>query len=307
MSATQTSAWSPAIALNIREIGSGGEEGSVTGEVAREIQRALIKLCAAQGELFSVLSLPKTITEHEATNHVLSLSATSFDEASANSVYFDPEGRVGSYAAIYHPWIETRSASGSVLPLPADGAILGMIAARTRDRGAWIAPANRVLRSVVALHTTLPEARQALLVEAGINLVLHRPEGYILLSEDTLSNNADLRPIHVRRLLILLRRIMLRLGEEFTFETNNHALRALIRQRCNSMLERMFRAGAFAGRSAAEAFQVSVDDADNPPASIDAGRLIVRIRVRPAQALRFITIRFTLGGGASGVTEENAA
>lgn len=306
-SGTRTSAWSPAIALNIREVDSGDQQSSAAGEVAREIQRALIKLCAAQGELFAVLSLPKKITEQEATNHVLSLSATPLDGASANSVYLDPEGRVGSYAAIYHPWLETRNASGSVRPLPPDGAILGMIASRTRDRGAWIAPANRVLRSVVALHTILPEARQALLVGAGINLVLHRPQGFTLLSEDTLSNIADLWPIHVRRLLILLRRIMLRLGEEFTFETNNLALRALIRQRCNSMLERMFRAGAFAGRSAADAFQVSVDDADNTPASIDAGRLIIRIRVRPAQALCFITIRFALGGGAFGVTEENAA
>ena len=307
MAAAQTSTWSSAIALNIVETDTSSPQSSAVGEVAREIQRALIKLCAAQGELFAVLSLPKKITEQEATNHVLSLSAVSFSETSANSVYIDPEGRVGSYAAIYHPWIETRNASGSVLPLPPDGAILGMIASRTRDRGAWIAPANRVLRNVLALHTTLSDVRQALLVEAGINLVLQRPEGFTLLSEDTLSNVADLRPIHVRRLLILLRRIMLHLGEEFTFETNNLALRALIRQRCYNMLERMFRAGAFAGRSAAESFQVSVEDADNPQASIDAGRLIIRIRIRPAQALRFITIRFALGGGATGVSEENAA
>jgi hypothetical protein len=307
MAAGQVSEWSSAIALNIHEIDAAGQLGSTAGTVAREIQHALINLCVAQGELFSVLSLPKSITEQEAVNHVLSLPATTFADTSASSVYFDSEGRIGSYAAIYHPWIEACNASGSVIPLPPDGAILGMIAARTSDRGAWIAPANRVLRSVVALHTAVPDARQALLAGAGINLVLHRPEGYTLLSEDTLSSVADLRPIHVRRLLILLRRIMLRLGEEFTFEVNSLALRALIRQRCNSMLEHMFRAGAFAGRSAAESFQVSVEDTDNPPASIDAGRLIIRIRVRPAQALRFITILLTLGGGASGVTEENAA
>jgi phage tail sheath protein FI len=229
------------------------------------------------------------------------------DGASAKNAHFDPEGRAGSYAAIYHPWIETRCTSGSVRPLPPDGAILGMIAARTRSRGAWIAPANQTLRSVVALHAELPATRQAVLFDAGINVVLHRPEGYTLMSEDTLSGIPDQRPIHVRRLLMLLRRMMLRLGEEFTFETNGDALRALIRQRCNNMLERLFRAGAFAGRSAAESFQVSVDDADNTLASVDAGRLIVRIRVRPAQALRFITLRFSLGGGATGVSEETAA
>jgi phage tail sheath protein FI len=307
MSATQTSAWSGAIAVKILETEPGAGPSSAAGAAIREIQKALIRLCAAQGELFSVLSLPRTMNEQDAANHVLTLSAAPADDASANNARFDPEGRTGSYAAIYHPWIEARCTSGSVRPLPPDGAILGMIAARTRSRGAWIAPANQTLRSVVALHTELPATRQAVLFDAGINVVLHRPEGYTLMSEDTLSGIPDQRPMHVRRLLILLRRMMLRVGEEFTFETNGDALRALIRQRCNNMLERLFRAGAFAGRSAAESFQVSVDDADNTLASVDAGRLIVRIRVRPAQALRFITLRFSLGGGATGVSEENAA
>jgi len=307
MSATQTSAWSGAIAVKILESEPSTGPSRAAGPAIREIQQALVRLCAAQGELFSVLSLPRTMNEQDAANHVRTLSVVPVDGASAKNAHFDPEGRAGSYAAIYHPWIETRCTSGSVRPLPPDGAILGMIAARTRSRGAWIAPANQTLRSVVALHAELPATRQAVLFDAGINVVLHRPEGYTLMSEDTLSGIPDQRPIHVRRLLMLLRRMMLRLGEEFTFETNGDALRALIRQRCNNMLERLFRAGAFAGRSAAESFQVSVDDADNTLASVDAGRLIVRIRVRPAQALRFITLRFSLGGGATGVSEETAA
>jgi len=306
ISAAQTSLWSSVIALNIVEADTGGQTNSMDRKISLEIQRELIKLCAAQGELFAVLSLPKKMTEREVLNHVQSLTVTSSSVTSANSVYFDPEGRIGSYAAIYHPWVETRSSSGSVNPLPPDGAILGMLAARTRERGVWIAPANRVLNGVVALHNILSEAQQTQLADAGINLMLHRPEGFTLLSEETLSNNVDLRPVHVRRLLIMMRRIMMRLGEEFTFETNNLELRALIRQRCYNMLERMYRSGAFAGRNAAESFQVSIEDNDNPQASIDAGRLVIRIRISPAQALRFITIRFTLGG-ANGVVEESTA
>lgn len=302
MSGNNTSAWSLPIALRIRETEAAGEPGSTPGEIAREIHRALIRLCAAQGELFSVLALPRDTTEQDAVNHVRALSVAEGKLAGLNC---DSEGRVGSYAAIYHPWLETRSATGIVRPLPPDGAVLGMFAARARDRGAWVAPANRALLGVVALHSVIPDSRQAVLLDAGINLVLHRPEGYTLLSEETLSSVPDLRAIHVRRLLILLRRMMLRMGEEFTFETHNQILRDLVRQRCVNLLERMFRSGAFAGRSTEEAFQVSVDYADNTVASIDAGRLIVKVRIRPAQALRFITIRFALGG-AAGVTEENA-
>lgn len=304
VSDSASSLWSDAIALRILEAAPGTTPSGAPGEAVREVHRALINLCAAQGELFPVLSLPGDITEKDAANYVQALSVS---DGKQTGWGFDPEGRVGSYAAIYHPWLETRGATGIVLPLPPDGAVLGMFAARTRDRGAWVAPANRALLGVVAMHTVLPESRQASFWDAGINLVLSRPEGYTLLSEDTLSSVPELQPIHVRRLLILLRRMMLRMGEEFTFEPNDGALRDLVRQRCTSVLERMFRAGAFAGRSAAEAFQVSVDDADNTLASIDAGRLIVRVRIRPAQALRFITVRFTLGGGATGVIEEGAA
>ena len=40
----------------------------------------------------------------------------------------------------------------------------------------------------------------------------------MVLSADTLSDDPDLRPINVRRLLILLRRLALRLGATYVFE-----------------------------------------------------------------------------------------
>ena len=296
--------WSDAIAVQLSEVVVDAPAVDTSGAVGRELHRAAIRLCAAHGELFVVLSLGADSSEQTAADHVRALAA---NDALLGATFFDPDGRVGSYAALYHPWIETRGMDGEIRAIPPDGALLGMYAARAYERGAWLAPANRALRGVLALHTALSETRQSKLMDAGINLVLQRPEGYTLLSEDTLSSVTELKPIHVRRLLILLRRMIARVGEELTFEPNDLTLRDLVKQRCINLLQRLFRAGAFDGRSMEEAFQVSVDDVNNSADSIDAGRLIVSVRIRPAQTLRFITIRFALGGAGTGISEEGVA
>ena len=59
-----------------------------------------------------------------------------------------------------------------------------------------------------------------------------------------------------------------------------------------SLLGELMQRGAFAGRSAREAYQVAVMDSDlNSPGSLDAGRLFIELKVAPAQALRFLTVR----------------
>ena len=60
-----------------------------------------------------------------------------------------------SYAALYHPWLRRldAAADGQQLPaLPPDGPATGVIARRTLERGAWIAPANQTLVGVAALR-----------------------------------------------------------------------------------------------------------------------------------------------------------
>src|SRR6185295_7859956 len=49
--------------------------------------------------------------------------------------------------------------------------------------------------------------------------------GFVLLSADTLAPGEDLRPLNVRRLLILLRRAALQLGATYVFEPNGDAFR----------------------------------------------------------------------------------
>ena len=101
----------------------------------------------------------------------------------------------------------------------------------------------------------------------------------------------DFRPINVRRLLALLRRAALLHGTLYVFEPNDDALRRRIQRGFEELLGLMFRLGAFAGATASEAFRVDVGDPPNSRPSIDAGRLIVELKIAPSLPLRFVTVR----------------
>ena len=111
------------------------------------------------------------------------------------------------------------------------------MAQRAVTRGAWSAPANELLRGVVALAPPLAAGRRLELQDAQVNIFRHEPRGFLSLGADTLSRDIDLRPINVRRLLILLRRLALRLGETYVFEPNDDSFRRLVQRGFEAALD----------------------------------------------------------------------
>jgi phage tail sheath protein FI len=215
------------------------------------------------------------------------------------------EERATSYGAIYHPWLITRR-DNLLEPwqlVPPDGAACGVMAQRAIARGAWSAPANELLRGVFSLEPSLAAGRRSELQDAQVNIFRHEPRGFLSLSADTLSRDIDFRPINVRRLLILLRRLALRLGETYVFEPNDDSFRRLVQRGFEAALDQMFVRGAFAGRTAATSYQVITDDSINTPSSVDQGRFIVELRVAPSLPLTFITVRLIQTNDHSSVTE----
>ncbi|HYE14892.1 MAG TPA: phage tail sheath C-terminal domain-containing protein, partial [Pyrinomonadaceae bacterium] len=187
--------------------------------------------------------------------------------------------------------------------VPPDGAACGVLAERALTRGAWVAPANELLRGVVALSPGIAPERRLDLQEARVNLARQEPRGFVVLCADTLSADEDLRPINVRRLLILLRRLALRLGSRYVFEPNDGTFRRGVQRGFEAMLGHMHARGAFAGRTAATSFQVVTDETLNTPQSVEQGRFIVELKVAPSLPLRFLTVRLVQTGDRSQVTE----
>lgn len=251
-----------------------------------ELHRQMLRCAAGRGDLLAVLALPE---------HYDTAAAASHADALRRHVA-DP--RTLSHGALYHPWLVIRRVD-EVLRFPPDGAACGQLAAEALARGAWIAVANRPLRDVVAL--TPPGLQPALaqrqqLLDAQVNLVRSAPHGFVFSSADTLTPEAEWRPVNVRRLMALLRRLALRRGTAYVFEPNGPTLRRTVERGFSAVLGDLYRRGALAGARPADAYRVEAGDEVNTPQRNDAGQFWVQLKVAPALPLEFLTVRLAREG-----------
>ena len=269
------------------------------------IHRALLRMSASRGDLFALLSLPEHYRETQALDHVTTLKLTSTPPTEGVAALGFGEQAAFSYGAVYHPWLVGREENqfSELRRTPPCGALSGILAKRANARGAWVAPANEVLNDVVTLYPPIPAEHRLNIQQAQLNLIRQEPNGFLSLSADTLSDDEDFRPINVRRLLILLRRMALRLGATYVFEPHSDAFRRLVHRGFNAMLDQMFMRGAFGGSTPATSYQVVTDTTLNTPQSVDQGRFIVELRVAPSLPMTFLTVRLVQSGDRGLVTE----
>jgi hypothetical protein len=292
-----------------RQIGSDATALFGTGydpTVLLDVHRSLLRLGGARGDLFSVLTLPEHFNVDQALGYVRLLQSANAESLPYETLTFplsSGEATAFTYGALYHPWLVTGEAFGELIYSPPDGAAAGILARRSLQRGAWIAPANEICRGAIALEPALDEGRRLDLLLAQINQFTDEPEGFMTLNADTLSQSPELRPINVRRLLILLRRAALRLGNTYVFEPNGPALRRLVQHAFESLLDQLFVRGAFAGATRATSYEVVTDDSVNTPRTADLGQFRVDLRVAPSLPMSFVTVRL-IQTGDGGVTME---
>ena len=303
------------------------ESADLPPELERQwltVQRAALRLAAATGELFVALAMPRHFRTAHTLRYAMRLRSVRgpMQATVADADAFDfGEARALTYGALYHPWLQAdlgmrqedgatgvTLSSGRRVPrvVPPDGAALGVLAGRASRRGAWIAPANEPLKDVVALTPVVACGDWQALQDAQINLFRADPRGLMTLSADTLALDADvgLRPINVRRLLILLRRLALRRGTTYVFEPHGPTLRRAVQRSFRELLTELFRRGAFAGPRAEQSFRVVTDDTVNTARDADAGRFFVELRVAPSLPMRFMAVRLAQSGDRLTVVEE---
>lgn len=261
--------------------------------VLARIQIATLRMAAANGDFFALLSLPRSFRASAAAAHA-TLLATPAPGAGSPGQLGSDETRLLSFGALYHPWLVSRGASGLV-SAPPDGAVAGAVAARAQARGAWIAPANDPLADVVGLDPALPEGDLLGLDRARVNMVRRLPTGFALRDADTLCPERDWRPIHVRRLMMLLRRTLFRRGMAHVFEPNSAVLRRAVERSLTTTLDDLQQRGAFSNGGYRLAVQAS--------AGSSGDRLVVEIGVSPAQPIRFLTLRLVQQGGRLSLVE----
>jgi Phage tail sheath C-terminal domain len=258
------------------------------------VQRALLRTCAAMGDQFAPLSLPRHYGPQRAAAHSAALRAA----------FPFNEHRALSFGALYHPWLVSplgATLNPALIETPPEGALLGTYARRARIRGPWIAPANVAIEDIVALSPAITFADRTAFARAGVNLIRSIPDGFVATDALTLSDEYEWDKINVRRLMSLLRRVCVRRGNAFVFEPNGDVVRRAIERTFGHMLDDLVRRGAFAGKGNADSHRLSVNPSDSDRMN---GRLIIEIAVAPSQPLRFLTLVLAQAGERLTFAEE---
>jgi phage tail sheath protein FI len=160
------------------------------------------------------------------------------------------------------------------------------------------------MNNVLGLQPVLTSDAQSMFDLNRINLIAQQPEGFLMLGQDTLVTvEADLIPLNVRRLLIVIRRLALREGVRYVFQNISPTFQRQVTRQFEQWMQQMLLQGAFAGLSAADSYRVIADGSVNTQDSMNQGRFIVELQVAPSVPMEFLTVQLVQNGGQLTLSE----
>jgi len=286
-----TGEWSTVAELDVRAAGWRALQGTPDEpaiDAATPVNAALLTLCAASREHFALLAMPQHWDRAAIDRHIHALrdEAAAVDTAEASSA--------ASFAALHHPWLQQRDDDDRLRTHPPTGALMGLLARRSRTHGAWGAPGADPLPTAVALAA---EVQGAELLEAlGANPLVLRTDGIAAVRSQTLSLDADWTALGVRRLFMLLRRLCRREGQRFVFEPNDLTLRRGLERSFDALLQRLMQRGAFRGADAKSSYLLKTAAGADAMREIERGECSLLIQVAPSRPLRFLTLHLRRSG-----------
>jgi phage tail sheath protein FI len=262
------------------------QAGSISMDGVKTVQLALIAHCENMKDRFAILDSPPGLTPQQ-------IKDWRMKEAGYDT----------KYGALYYPWIRVGNPAGngeSVL-VPPSGYLAGIYARSDTERGVHKAPANEVVRGVLAVETQVTKSEQDILNPIGVNCIRAFPgRGIRVWGARTLSSDPSWRYINVRRLFNFVEESIQQGTQWVVFEPNDEDLWARIRRDVGAFLTMVWRSGALFGLTPAESFFVKCDAENNPPASRDLGQVIIEIGIAPVKPAEFVIFRLSqwTGGGA---------
>jgi phage tail sheath protein FI len=203
-----------------------------------------------------------------------------------------------AFAAFYYPWIKVSNPvptnGDDEILVPPCGHMAGLWARVDETRGVWKAPANEIVRGALDVELPITKAEQGLLNPIGINCI--RPfgtRGIRVWGARTLSSDSDWRYINVRRLFNMIETAIMEGTQFAVFEPNDQKLWEGVKRTVGAFLRGLWRDGALFGATPDQAFFVKCDAENNPPESIDEGKLIVEVGIAPVKPAEFVIFRIS--------------
>lgn len=211
-----------------------------------------------------------------------------------------------TYTALYYPWVKVANphydaddnpgAATNIL-VPPSAYAAGMWAKIDGKRGVWKAPAGieAKLLGAAGLEFVVEDAEQDYLNPVAVNCLRTLPSyGRVVWGARTLATKADpeWRYVPVRRTAMLIEESIFNGIQWAVFEPNNHNLWSALRNNIGSFMNGLFRAGAFQGEKANDAYFVRCGLGDTmTQGDIDRGQVIVIVGFAPLKPAEFVIVR----------------
>lgn len=211
-----------------------------------------------------------------------------------------------TYSVLYYPWVkvanplynsESDPVSKRTVTVAPSGFAAGMWAKIDGKRGVWKAPAGLEsgLLGVSALEQIVEDDEQNSLNPLGVNCLRRMPgAGPVIWGARTLATKADpeWRYVPVRRTAMMIEQSIYDGIQWAVFEPNKHTLWSALRTNIGGFMNGLFRAGAFQGEKASDAYFVRCGLGDTmTQADIDAGQVIVIVGFAPVKPAEFVIVR----------------
>jgi phage tail sheath protein FI len=211
-----------------------------------------------------------------------------------------------TYAATYYPWVLVSNSAYDVdlnpgaaqkLLVAPSGYAAGMWAKTDGRRGVWKAPAGveSALLGVSELQYKVENPEQDYLNPLGINALRKLPGyGSVIWGARTLATKAtpEWRYVPVRRTAMFIEESLYNGIQWAVFEPNDHRLWSSLRTNIESFMNGLFRAGAFQGEKASDAYFVRCSLGDTmTQGDIDRGQVIVIVGFAPVKPAEFVIVR----------------
>ncbi len=202
-----------------------------------------------------------------------------------------------TYGAAYFPWIRSPNLAepgkGTTL-YPPSGYMAGLFARIDSTRGVWKAPAGTeaTISGATALLYELNDIEQGNLNRIGVNCLRRfNLAGLVSWGARTVHLDPQYMYVPVRRTAIMLRRSIYDGIQWAVFEPNDHRLWSALRLNIGAFMNGLFRAGAFQGQKASDAYFVRCGLGDTmTQGDIDRGMVIVEIGFAALKPAEFVVV-----------------
>ena len=209
-----------------------------------------------------------------------------------------PQAINSSYGSLYYPWLWIfNPLSGSNVPIPPSGPVLGRYAHTDSSVGVWKSPAgvnDGSMRTVVGVERPITDDDQSQLNPNGVNAVRNLINyGNVIYGARTVSQDTQWTYLSVRRLFIYVEQSLKNSLQWVVFESNDQTLWAAVTRDIDAFLTTLWQQGGLFGATPQEAFFVTCDATNNPPETRMLGQLYIDIGLAPVYPAEFVIIRIT--------------